>query len=308
MSSKAMLPADHMSAAARLLTVCAVVLLAAQPAQAQEDQQDQEGAEPLQEVIVTGTAAGAEIQKLEASFAITTLSDVAITQYSPQSTADLLKLVPGVWSESSGGVSGANVMVRGFPGGGDAPYLTVQVNGAPLYPISTLAFLENTTMFRIDETVRRVEALRGGPNPVFSNGQPGLTTNFILREGGEETEGIAKYTTSDYDLRRFDGRVSGPLGKGFYYMIGGYVTSSPGLRDAGYNSDEGPAVHDQPHPRARQRRDQPLPPADRRLRPVVPAGGAERAGRGRLIQPARRHEPAAPDHHRKRRPGISQWR
>ncbi len=74
---------------------------------------------------------------------------------------------------------------------------------------------------------------------MFSNGQPGLTTNFILRRGSEETEGIAKYTTSDYDLRRFDGYVSGPLAENFYYMIGGYITSSPGLRDAGYNSDEG---------------------------------------------------------------------
>ncbi len=193
----------------------------------------------LEEVVVTGTAAGAEIRKLDASFAITTIDDQAITEFSPQSTADLLRLIPGVWTESTGGVSGANVMVRGFPGGGDAPYLTVQVNGSPVYPISTLSFLENTTMFRIDETVKRVEALRGGPNPVFSNGQPGLTTNFILKEGGDETEGTVKYTTSDYDLRRFDGYISGPIADDFYYLVGGYITSSPGLRDAGYNSEEG---------------------------------------------------------------------
>lgn len=238
MSSRAMLPADGVPAAARFLTVCVGVLLAALPVQAQEE----EPAQPdsgLEQIVVTGTAGGAEILKFDASFAITTMSDEDITKYSPQSTADLLKLVPGVWSESSGGVSGANVMVRGFPGGGDAPYLTVQVNGAPLYPISTLAFLENTTMFRIDETVLRVEALRGGPNPVFSSGQPGLTTNFILREGSVETEGLVKYTTSNYDLRRFDGFLSGPIAEDFYYMIGGYITSSPGLRDAGYNSDEG---------------------------------------------------------------------
>jgi outer membrane receptor protein involved in Fe transport len=216
---------------------CAALVFAA--GAAAQEAAETGGGDMIEEVIVTGTAAGAELQKVEASFAITTVSAEDITQYSPQSTADLLKLVPGVWSESSGGVSGANVMVRGFPGGGDAPYLTVQVNGVPIYPISTLAFLENTTMFRIDETVRTVEALRGGPNPVFSNGQPGLTTNFLLRKGSEETEGIAKYTTSDYDLRRFDGYVSGPLGEKFYYMIGGYITSSPGLRDAGYNSDEG---------------------------------------------------------------------
>src|SRR5688572_5053875 len=214
-----------------------VAALIAAPASAQQAATGQ-GTE-LEEVVVTGTAAGAEVRKLEASFAITTLDDTAITEYAPQSTADLFRLVPGVWSESTGGVSGANVMVRGFPGGGDAPYLTVQLNGAPVYAISTLSFLENTTMFRIDETVERVEALRGGPNPVFSNGQSGLTANFILREGGEETEGVVKYTTSDYDLRRFDGYISGPISDDFYYMVGGYITSSPGLRDAGYNSDEG---------------------------------------------------------------------
>jgi outer membrane receptor protein involved in Fe transport len=206
-------------------------------AHAQDD--EEQPREVIEEIITTGTAGGAEIRKFDASFAITTVDDSAITQYSPQSTADLLKLVPGVWSESSGGVAGANVMVRGFPGGGDAPYLTVQVNGAPIYPPPSLAFMENTTLFRIDETVLRMEALRGGPNPVFSNGQPGLTTNFILREGSEETEGLVKYTTSDYDLRRFDGYVSGPIADDFYYMIGGYITSSPGLRDAGFNSDEG---------------------------------------------------------------------
>lgn len=228
--------------AMRLLTLVLLVAALSAPVEvrAQAPAADQE-AQPgvLEEVVVTGTAAGAELRKLEASFAITTLSDADITEFSPQSTADLLKFIPGVWSESSGGVAGANVMVRGFPGGGDAPYLTVQVNGAPIYPISTLSFLENTTLFRIDETVSRVEALRGGPNPVFSSGQAGLTTNFILREGSEETEGLVKYTASDYDLRRFDGYISGALAEDFYYMVGGYITSSPGLRDAGYNSDEG---------------------------------------------------------------------
>ena len=195
--------------------------------------------EYIEEIITTGTAGGAELRKFDASFAITTTSDEDIAKFSPKSTADLLKVVPGVWSESSGGVAGANVFVRGFPGGGDAPYLTVQVNGIPIFSPPTLSFLENTTLFRVDETVLRMEALRGGPNPVFSNGQPGLTTNFILREGSEETEGLAKFTTSDYDLRRFDAYVSGELADQFCYMIGGYITSSPGIRDSGFNSDEG---------------------------------------------------------------------
>ena len=215
------------------------LLSLAGPAFAQTDDAADDGHGTIEEIIVTGTAGGAELRKFDASFAITTMSDTDVNEYAPQSTADLLKLVPGVWSESSGGVAGANVFVRGFPGGGDAPFFTLQVNGAPIFPPPTLSFLENTTLFRIDETIQRVEALRGGPNPVFSNGQPGLTTNFILREGGEDTEGLVKYTTSNYDLRRFDGYISGELADQFYYMIGGYIASSPGIRDAGFNAREG---------------------------------------------------------------------
>ncbi len=193
----------------------------------------------LEEVVVTGTAGGGEMRKLDASFAITNVSEEDIIKFSPKSTADLLKTIPGVWAESSGGVAGANVFVRGFPGGGDAPFYTLQLEGAPVFPPATLSFLENTTLFRIDETIERVEGLRGGPQSVQDNGQPGLTTNFLLKRGDEETEGQIKYSTSDYDLQRFDAVLSGELSDGLYYMMGGYVSSSPGIRDAGFNAEEG---------------------------------------------------------------------
>jgi len=221
-----------------LASACFTILSFAAPAAAQEDPSDDEYG-TIEEVIVTGVAGGAELRKFDASFAITTTSSEEISKFSPKSTADLFKLVPGVWAESSGGVSGANVFVRGFPASGDAPFLSVHVNSVPIFPPPTLSFLENSTLFRIDETIVRMEALRGGPNPVFSNGQPGLTTNFMLREGTEDTEGLVKFTTSDYDLRRFDGYISGEIADEFYYMIGGYITSSPGLRDSQFNSDEG---------------------------------------------------------------------
>jgi len=221
-----------------LASVFLSALSLAAPALAQDEEPEADYG-TIEEVIVTGVAGGAELRKFDASFAITTTSSEEITKFSPKSTADLFKLVPGVWAESSGGVSGANVFVRGFPASGDAPFLTVHVNSVPIFPPPTLSFLENSTLFRVDETIVRMEALRGGPNPVFSNGQPGLTTNFILREGSEDTEGLVKFTTSDYDLRRFDGYISGEIADEFYYMIGGYITSSPGIRDSQFNSDEG---------------------------------------------------------------------
>ena len=220
------------------LPVAAGALAFATATLAQENAQE-EGEAIVETVVVIGTPGGGGVDRQEASFAVTTIAPEEITRLAPQSTADLLKSIPGVWVESSGGVAGANIDVRGLPGGGDAPFVTMAINGSPLYGTEMLSFFEQSSIFRIDETVAGVEGLRGGPNAVFGKGEPGLTVNFNLREGGEETEGRVKYSTSDYDLQRLDARLSGPLGDGFYYMIGGYIQSSPGVRDAQFTAEEG---------------------------------------------------------------------
>lgn len=195
--------------------------------------------EEIESIVVTGSLTGKAVPKEEASFAISSFSEDDMVKLAPKSTADLFKAIPGVWAESSGGVSGANVFVRGFPGASDAPYLTVQLQGAPIFPPPTLSFLENSTIFRLDDTVDFMEALRGGTNPVLTNGQAGLTTNFLLKEGGEDTEGSVKYSTSDYGLQRIDGVISGEIADDLFIMMGGYIKSSPGARDAGFNAEEG---------------------------------------------------------------------
>ncbi|NOZ42093.1 MAG: TonB-dependent receptor [Alphaproteobacteria bacterium] len=193
----------------------------------------------LEEVIVIGTPGGSGIIKQEASFAITTITADNLDIAGVKSTAEVFTLVPGIWTESSGGVAGANIDVRGLPGGGDAPFVTMSINGAPIYGTETLSFFEQSSIFRVDETIAGAEALRGGPDAVFSNGEPGVTLNFRLKKGGDETMGRIKYTGSDYGLQRFDAVLSGPLGNDFYYMIGGYVKSSPGIRDAQFTSEKG---------------------------------------------------------------------
>lgn len=190
-------------------------------------------------IVVTGTPGGAGMSKRDASFAITTMEAAEIRQFSPSSTANLMELVPGVWSESSGGVAGANIDVRGLPGGGDAPFVTMSINGAPLYGTEMLSFFEQSTIFRIDETVGYAEALRGGPNSVFSSGEPGVTMNFTLLRGSDETRARVKYSTSDYNLQRVDAILSGEVTRGLYYMAGGFAQTSPGIRDAQYNAEKG---------------------------------------------------------------------
>jgi outer membrane receptor protein involved in Fe transport len=192
----------------------------------------------VDEVVVIGTA-GAGIRRQDAAFAVTTLSDEAIRQAAPSSTADLFRLVPGVTAESSGGQNGANIFVRGYPSGGDAEFITLQSQGVPFFPPSTLSFLENSQLIRIDETVRRIEAVRGGTGALFSSGQPGLTINFVQREGGQDFEGFGKITVTDYGDARGDGYVSGPLGPDTTFMIGGYYASGPGVRDPQFDAERG---------------------------------------------------------------------
>ncbi len=196
----------------------------------------------MEGVVISGTAGGAGIKKKDASFAITTISPKEIERLAPPSTAAALELVPGVWSESSGGVAGANIMVRGLPSGGDAPFVTMSINGAPIYGTQTLSFFEQSTIFRIDETVGSTEALKGGPSAVFSNGEAGLTTNFNLKKGTDQTLGRVKYTTSDYSQQRVDAVLSGPVADKLYYMVGGYFTTSPGIRNTEFNAENGQQV------------------------------------------------------------------
>jgi iron complex outermembrane recepter protein len=192
-----------------------------------------------QTIVVTGTARREGLRKLDASFSITTADDEQIKQSGPASTADVLKIVPGVFVETSGGQSGANMRVRGFPTPGDGPYSSFQLNGAPLYHLPTLSFFEHSQIFRLDDTIDRLEVLRGGPSPIFGSGQPGITVNFIQKKGSATPEGSLRLSTGTGNLRRVDSVFSGPLADKWTMMVGGFYRSSAGLRDTEFPADRG---------------------------------------------------------------------
>ncbi|MES2072307.1 MAG: TonB-dependent receptor [Pseudomonadota bacterium] len=192
-----------------------------------------------QEVVVTGVASGGTKRKLDSAFSITTATEEQMKQAAPTSTADLLKISPGVYVESTGGQTGANIQIRGFPSGGDAPFVTLQLNGSPLFPAPTLSFLANDSTFRIDDTIERVEILRGGPSVIFSNGQPGATMNFILKHGGDRPEGSIRATFGSGNLARYDVFYGGKLADDWYGSIGGFYRTDRGVRDAGFPADKG---------------------------------------------------------------------
>jgi hypothetical protein len=193
----------------------------------------------LDTLVVTGSATGG-VKKLEASYNIVVAGEEQIKQSNPKSTADLLKISPGMWPESTGGQTGANIEIAGFPGGGDAPYFSTLLMGSPLYGMPTLSFFETTTIFRLDDTIESVEILQGGPSVVFADAQIGATANFRLKTGSDTPYGSVGLTYGDEGLWRVDAFSGFPIGKsGWYGSIGGFWRTSNGVRDPEFPADEG---------------------------------------------------------------------
>ena len=194
-------------------------------------------ADSLQEVVVTASATG--VKKLDASYSIVSVDAEMIKEQNPKSTADLLKVSPGIWPESSGGQTGANIEIAGFPGGGDAPFFTNMIEGLPLFGMPSLSFMDSSSLLRLDDTIQRVEVVQGGPAAIFGPAQMGATANFILKRGTDTPTGSVSATYGNEGLWRTDAFWGGPIGNGWDASIGGFYRKSDGVRAPQFPSDEG---------------------------------------------------------------------
>jgi len=192
----------------------------------------------LNEIVVTASAQG--VKKLDASFNIVSANLEEIQNANPASAAEIFKLSPGIWPEASGGQTGANIDVAGFPnGGGDSPYFTTMIQGSPLYGSADLSFMDSSSLIRMDDTVERVEIVQGGTSAIFGSGQAGATANFILRTGSDKPEGSIGLTYGFEGAERVDAFYSGKIIDGWYGSIGGFYRVSDGVRDPQYTADIG---------------------------------------------------------------------
>ncbi|WP_394774355.1 TonB-dependent receptor [Flavobacterium sp.] len=192
----------------------------------------------LNEVVVTGSSAPRS--KLESSVAITTMGAKAIEDRAPSSTAALLQTIPGFVVEASGGEIGNNLFARGIPSAGAYEYVQIQEDGLPVFEDGALQFANADTFYRLDETVSKMEAVRGGSASIFANNAPGGIINFISKTGQNEFKGRAKFTTSDYGMFRTDLNLSGALIKDkLFFNVGGFYRADNGVRNTGFTANKG---------------------------------------------------------------------
>ena len=192
----------------------------------------------MEEITVTGRASGLALTKLDVSHALTTKTAADIEAQAPLSGTDFLKAVPGFWVESTGGESNGNVRARGIPLDGFAG-LGLQEDGIAMQNDPGLGWLNADQVLRLDETVERVEAVRGGPSSIFASYAPGGIINVITKTGTDKPEGTVKFTVSDYGMRRADFFYGGPLAENWYIAVGGFYRTDDGIRNPQFTADDG---------------------------------------------------------------------
>ena len=193
----------------------------------------------LDAVVVSGSFNPAS--KLESSTAITTFSVQQMGERAPRGTAELLKSAPGFQVMSNSGETGADVTVRGLPVSDQSSfrYVSLQEDGLPAFEPPGLLFAFPDAMARLDETVARVEAVRGGSAAVFGSSTPGGIVNLISKTGGPVFGGSLRSSSGAQGMERLDVNVGGPLSENWRFNAGGYWRYDRGLRDPGFAANEG---------------------------------------------------------------------
>ena len=223
----------------KLLCACLGAAVAAPlPGTAQE--REPYDALALEEVIVTGVGGGNPLTKLESSVAITTKNAEDIAQKSPLNLVDLISVVPGFWAESSGGESGAgNVFIRGLPQDGGFIFMQQLEDGLPVLNEPSINFLPVDGFAKVDTTVSRFEAVRGGSAAVFATGAPGGMINLVTREPSDVPESQIKVQLGDYNHIRSDFFHTGPLSDQWNMLVGGFYRQDDGVREPGFTANQG---------------------------------------------------------------------
>lgn len=204
-----------------------------------------QGAQTLQTVIVTGMPTVSGVTTHQASFLASTMDRVQIKQIGAINTDDLLRQIPSVFPEPTGGMGGNNIDVAGYPPGDGLTFITFEIEGMPIWPLYNEGDVGNfeDALIQFDNTIGNLQSIQGGPSVVGGAGQPGITANILLRRGTPQPSGDVGITWLSEGGYRLDGFAGGALGNsGWNASVGGFLLKSQGVQDSQYPANQGGQV------------------------------------------------------------------
>lgn len=192
----------------------------------------------MESIVITGSTGGTS--KMKSSVSLSTMSLDAIQNGAPTSAAEVLRSVPGVRSESSGGEGNANITVRGVPiSAGGARYVQIQEDGLPVLQSGDFNFITPDAYVKIDGGLDRLEVVRGGSASTLASNSPGGIINFITKTGSEKGGNVVITKGLDYNSTRFDADYGAPLSAKTRFFVGGFYRRGEGVRNTGMQTEKG---------------------------------------------------------------------
>jgi outer membrane receptor protein involved in Fe transport len=193
----------------------------------------------LDEVVVTASPTGRT--KMKSSDSVTSVGEEAITRSGATNAAEILRSVPGIRAESSGGEGNANVTVRGAPvSAGGGRYVQFQEDGLPVMLFGDIAFGTPDQFLRTDFTTDRVEVVRGGSASTLASNAPGGIVNFVSKTGRDAGNAVGVTTGVGSRLNRYDFNFGSTLSTDTYFNVGGFTRQGEGAPyNTGFNSQDG---------------------------------------------------------------------
>ncbi|MDE2251287.1 MAG: TonB-dependent receptor [Gammaproteobacteria bacterium] len=193
----------------------------------------------LEEVVVTASAG--DKSRLRSSISVTEISQLAIQNFTPRSESELFRLIPGIRAEDTAGPGGnANITVRGLPiVTGGSEFVQLQEDGLPTVLFGDIQFGNNDYWLRYDDSVTRVEAVRGGSASTLASQAPGAVINYI-NDTGEKQGGSIRLTKAlNYTENRLDFTYGGPLSDTVRFHVGGFIKDGNGATNIDYKAEQG---------------------------------------------------------------------
>ncbi len=235
---------QHPRALAKTALAVAIAAMFAMPVAAQtaadaNANKDDKRALDLERVIITATAT--QGSKMKQSLSVSTLDTEQIQATQAASAAEVLRSIPGVRSESSGGEGNSNITVRGVPiSAGGARYVQIQENGLPVMLFGDVAFATSDMFIRVDNSLDQLQVVRGGSASTLATNSPGGVVNFITKTGVDRGGSAALSVGLGFDQQRIDlDYGSGLSQSGSSWHIGGHYRQGEGSHSSGLRQEKG---------------------------------------------------------------------
>ena len=187
----------------------------------------------LDEMVITASPEGRS--KMKQSLSVSSIDSDQITNSVIGSSAELLRNIPGVRTESSAGEGNANVTVRGVPiSAGGSRYVQFQEDGLPVMLYGDFTFVTPDMFIRTDAGTEGIEVVRGGSASTMATNAAGGVINFISKTGDVDGGTVSVSTNvGGGDQKRYDFGYGQRISDTSTFHVSGFIRDGEGPRPTG---------------------------------------------------------------------------